>query len=216
MSFTVFAAKSTHVPGTKYCVYDVINESLVATGVIFSSFDTFVFLAISYEISSSHSDAKGIRWQTLISGEALPRVSRAILQGGQQYYLFVSPSLISVDELTQYSITLCLQIPVLILTAVPSVAPIYKLMLTFPLGCLSASMASRIFRNMQKREPKQSSESEPTVLSEVGFTTIPHRAKATNDLESLQTRAHPDQRTIAITFADPSNASPVSAEGTRL
>lgn len=48
-----------------------------------------------------------------------------------------------------YRITLCLQVPVLVLTAMPSVSPNVKLMVTFPLGCLAASMACRVFRNLK-------------------------------------------------------------------
>jgi hypothetical protein len=42
-----------------------------------------------------------------------------------------------------------LHLPVSILLAIPSVPAIYKLMLAFPLVCLAASMAGRIFRNLK-------------------------------------------------------------------
>lgn len=88
MSTTVFAAHAAHVPGTGYCAYSVIDAYLTAAGFVFLSFDTFVFLAISYKIATAHSDQDvGITWATAISGRALPRISRSVLQGGQQYYL---------------------------------------------------------------------------------------------------------------------------------
>jgi hypothetical protein len=88
MAFIVVDAKSIHIPGTNYCAYSVAGRSLLANGVVFLAFDTFVFIAISYKIASSHSDAEvGITWRTVVSGKALPKLSRAVLQGGQQYYL---------------------------------------------------------------------------------------------------------------------------------
>ncbi|KAL9709645.1 hypothetical protein Ac2012v2_007384 [Leucoagaricus gongylophorus] len=137
MAFTVVDAKTTHVPGTKYCAYTVANETLLANGVVFLGFDTLVFLAISHKIASSHLDVdvveRGIKWRTVLWGRTLPRLSRVVIRGGQKYYL----------------ITLCLQVPVLVLTAMPSVSPSVKLMVTFPLGCLAASMACRVFRNLK-------------------------------------------------------------------
>lgn len=137
MALTVVDARSAHIPGTQYCAYMVVNRSLLANGIVFVGFDTFAFLAITYKIGFCHLDVEsGAGWTAAISGKALPRISRAVLRGGQQYYL----------------ITLCLQIPVLVLTAIPSVSPNLKLMLTFPLGCLAASMACRIFRNMKMND----------------------------------------------------------------
>ncbi|KAF5354058.1 hypothetical protein D9756_006974 [Leucocoprinus leucothites] len=159
MSFTVFVAKSEHVPGTGYCAYTVIDDLLSATGFVFVGFDTFVLLATSYKILTSHADVDArTSLGTLIYGRALPNISRAILRGGQQYYF----------------ITICLQVPVVILIVIPSIPPIYKLMLTFPLGSLSASMASRIFRNMRKHEPDSTqSESNFATLSRLWKSTLP-------------------------------------------
>ncbi|EKM78885.1 hypothetical protein AGABI1DRAFT_129159 [Agaricus bisporus var. burnettii JB137-S8] len=78
-------------------------------------FDTCVFLAISYKLAKTFvgqrrvinagrgEDGSDIAtpatmttwawWSTAISGKALPRLSRAILQGGQQYYLLSLPFL---------------------------------------------------------------------------------------------------------------------------
>lgn len=157
MAFTVVDAKTTHVPGTKYCAYTVANETLLANGVVFLGFDTFVFLAISHKIASSHLDVdvveRGIKWRTVLWGRTLPRLSRVVIRGGQKYYLWVffkALEFFSLMLITPlYRITLCLQVPVLVLTAMPSVSPNVKLMVTFPLGCLAASMACRVFRNLK-------------------------------------------------------------------
>ncbi|KAJ3567094.1 hypothetical protein NP233_g6582 [Leucocoprinus birnbaumii] len=151
MAFTVVDARSAHVPGTNYCAYMVVDRSLLANGVVFVAFDTFAFLAISYKIGYTHLDLEdGAGFVAAVSGRALPRLSQAVIRGGQQYYL----------------ITLCLQIPVLVLTAIPSVSPNLKLMLTFPLGCLAASMACRIFRNMKMDDNQLRF---PATVSDVNF-----------------------------------------------
>jgi hypothetical protein len=88
MAITVVDTRSMHIPGTQYCTFTVVGKSLLTNGIVFVTFDTFVFLAISYKIASSHSDAEaGITWAAAVSGKALPRLSRSVLQGGQQYYL---------------------------------------------------------------------------------------------------------------------------------
>lgn len=76
-----------YIPGTHHV--DSVDSPVVATSVVAAVFyDSSVFLAISYKIASMQSlmDER-ITWRTLASGKALPRISRAILQGGQQYYL---------------------------------------------------------------------------------------------------------------------------------
>lgn len=80
--------KPTHIPGTRYSQDTYIKPYVAITGSIILLFDTSVFLAISYKIATDHGVLDDrIRWDTLVSGKALPRLSRAILRGGQQYYL---------------------------------------------------------------------------------------------------------------------------------
>ncbi|KAJ3575405.1 hypothetical protein NP233_g1117 [Leucocoprinus birnbaumii] len=100
-----------HIPGTLYCIDSQPQHYVLAAGIIPVIFDTFVFLAISYKIAVSHStlDVK-ISWGTLVSGKALPRLSRAILQGGQQYYLITAGAYIILT----------------ILLGLPSIPPIYR------------------------------------------------------------------------------------------
>jgi hypothetical protein len=80
--------RAANIPGTKYCIDSEPRRYVIAGGFIPVVFDTFVLLAISYKIGTSHSTQDlRVSWSTLVSGRALPRLSRAILQGGQQYYL---------------------------------------------------------------------------------------------------------------------------------
>ncbi|KAF5353965.1 hypothetical protein D9756_006954 [Leucocoprinus leucothites] len=125
--------RAVHIPDTKYCIDSQPEHYVLAGGIIPVIFDTFVFLAISYKIAVSYStlDVK-VSWGTLVSGKALPRLSRAILQGGQQYYL----------------ITAGVYIILVILLGLPSIPPIYRNMFAFPSVSLTASMACRVYRNI--------------------------------------------------------------------
>lgn len=88
MTVVVYGAHAVHIPGTGYCIYSKVEQYMGASAFMASFFDTSVFIGISYKIASSHSDLDvGVSWDTLVSGRALPRLSRAVLQGGQQYYL---------------------------------------------------------------------------------------------------------------------------------
>lgn len=56
-------------------------------------FDTAILLATSYKIASvqrSQPMTKWVPWYAFISGRTLPRLSRTVLRGGQQYYLQVT------------------------------------------------------------------------------------------------------------------------------
>ncbi|XP_006456228.1 hypothetical protein AGABI2DRAFT_77336, partial [Agaricus bisporus var. bisporus H97] len=90
MTTSIYGARLGHIPGTGYCTYLEVHPYVSAAGFMLASFDTAVFVAISYKISISHGGGRiGINWDTIVSGRALPRLSRAVLQGGQQYF-FVS------------------------------------------------------------------------------------------------------------------------------
>lgn len=126
--------RAAHIPNTRYCIDSRLKPYVLLGGIFPVVFDTFVFLAISYKIIIMHStlDVR-ISWNTLVSGKALPRLSRAILKGGQQYYL----------------INIGIYIIVLILLGLPSVPPVYQNMFAFPSVSLSASMACRVYRNIK-------------------------------------------------------------------
>ncbi|KAF5354271.1 hypothetical protein D9756_007040 [Leucocoprinus leucothites] len=132
---------AAHVPGTQYCHYLVVDRYTATAGFSWLFFDTLVFLAVSYWIISSHSGLNAdvgpaISWVTFAKGQALPKLSRAVLQGGQQYYFIV----------------ICLNLPCGILLSIPSVPSPYKVMMTSPLITLAASMACRVFRNLRMQD----------------------------------------------------------------
>ncbi|KAF9452892.1 hypothetical protein P691DRAFT_720652 [Macrolepiota fuliginosa MF-IS2] len=106
----------------------------VPTALVSLLYDSCVFLAISYKIASQHgSPDERVGWATLVSGKALPRLSRAVLQGGQQYYL------ITVAATILASLSLFL----------PFFPPSLGSIFTIPVVPLVASMACRVFRNIK-------------------------------------------------------------------
>jgi hypothetical protein len=79
---------------TGYCIIDSLKGPWGAGAPIVSLvFDTLVFLLISYKMATEYrfnddgSPMARITLATLLSGKALPKIARAVLRGGQQYYL---------------------------------------------------------------------------------------------------------------------------------
>ncbi|KAJ3575345.1 hypothetical protein NP233_g1150 [Leucocoprinus birnbaumii] len=82
-----FGINPTFIPGTHYYSDTDIKPYVGFSGILLLVYDTAVFIAISVKIATSHNSTdERVRWSTIVSGKALPRLSRAILQGGQQYY----------------------------------------------------------------------------------------------------------------------------------
>ncbi|KAF9441136.1 hypothetical protein P691DRAFT_637392, partial [Macrolepiota fuliginosa MF-IS2] len=141
----VVGVKMKHIEGTSYCVMYKVKGYVVLNQLLPVVFDTLVFLAISYKIISSRSalDPK-INWRTIVTGKTLPRLSRALLQGGQQYYITVFTANVIAGAL-YYA---------------PSIPVIYRPMLTIASTTLTASMACRVYRNLKTLN----CDSEPSTL----------------------------------------------------
>ena len=61
-----------------------------ATAALFSRllFDSCIFMGISYELATTQSlTGVAVTWSTIITGRAKSCIMRALLKGGQQYYL---------------------------------------------------------------------------------------------------------------------------------
>lgn len=79
-----------YIPGTKVMLAAGIPPYTSLSLWMLLFYDTSVFIAISYKILSGHSTLptdERVPWYALASGRTLPRLSRAIIRGGQQYYL---------------------------------------------------------------------------------------------------------------------------------
>lgn len=82
----LFGITAEHIQGTGYCTTYKVQLYASIAYFVPGFFDTVVFFAISYKIAyQAHT---GGNWATrLFNGEMLPLLSKAILQGGQWYYL---------------------------------------------------------------------------------------------------------------------------------
>jgi hypothetical protein len=88
MTTAIYGAQFGHIPGTGYCTYVEVHPYVSIAGFSLAFFDTAIFVATSYKMAISHNDSHvGISWDTVVSGRALPGLSRAVLQGGQRYFL---------------------------------------------------------------------------------------------------------------------------------
>ncbi|TFK33078.1 hypothetical protein BDQ12DRAFT_670566 [Crucibulum laeve] len=81
--------KGTNIGPTDYCTYAPLEVRDSATGIIFFTYDTLVFMAISWRLFSIfHVDdnpQKGLK--AVVFGRCLPAFSKALLHDGQVYYL---------------------------------------------------------------------------------------------------------------------------------
>jgi hypothetical protein len=76
------------IADTKHCIGPGVPDYVSAAYIVPGLFDTLVFLAVTYKILVSHRTSTPRTWRAFCCGEALPRLSRAVLQGGQQYYMY--------------------------------------------------------------------------------------------------------------------------------
>ncbi|KAG6329062.1 hypothetical protein ID866_10027 [Astraeus odoratus] len=76
------------IADTKHCLR---NKGWTALSVAFMDpclFDTLAYVAITWKILTTHRlEPHQSCWRAFWRAEALPRLSRALLQSGQQYYL---------------------------------------------------------------------------------------------------------------------------------
>ncbi|KAG6900269.1 hypothetical protein C0993_000457 [Termitomyces sp. T159_Od127] len=82
-------ASAIHLGPTSYCVNAKLKPYASAASIAFAINDTFVFLAISWQLLSSGTLGRGRKSSiiSMILGDYLSAFSRALLQDGQVYYL---------------------------------------------------------------------------------------------------------------------------------
>ncbi|XP_006455021.1 hypothetical protein AGABI2DRAFT_209270 [Agaricus bisporus var. bisporus H97] len=129
-----FSIKPVYIPNTRHFKEAGIQPLISLSVFVAIAYDSAVFLAISYKIGIAHVVMdREMGWKSFISGKALPRLSQAVLRGGQQYYLFI----------------FLLLFPSGIALYIPSTPPMYKSMLTVFFAPLMASMSCRVYRGIK-------------------------------------------------------------------
>jgi len=148
------------IANTGHCINVKVSGYVSAAFIVPMVFDALVHFAITFKILMSHPrDMTQPRsWKNFCCREkALPRLSRAILQGGQQYY----------------SMTNGVNISCAVQVVSPSASPVMQLSLSVPAIALTSAMACRVFRNLKLETLEKT---EVGVLTTIRFANREHRA----------------------------------------
>lgn len=88
----IWTLHGIHIGNTKYCTYDRFQPYGSSSNIAIAAFDTCVFASVSWRLLANAPPASGQGSASGFGlfGRYLPQFSRAILQDGQQYYLYVS------------------------------------------------------------------------------------------------------------------------------
>ncbi|KAF9231803.1 hypothetical protein BU15DRAFT_81954 [Melanogaster broomeanus] len=121
------------IANTRHCINHQIKGYVSAAFIVLVIFDALVFLAITYKILMSYHTSMPRTWKAFWCGEALPRLSGAVLQGGQQYYM----------------ITTGINVQRSVVAFLPSSSPVLQLTYSVPAMALTSAMACRVFRNLK-------------------------------------------------------------------
>ncbi|KZV87146.1 hypothetical protein EXIGLDRAFT_680208 [Exidia glandulosa HHB12029] len=126
-----FAIKGGHIGTTMYCINNEVKSFASAAPVTNTVYSTLVFIAISARIvTNSHHKS---RLRAFATADATSSVSRALLQGGQLYYIA----------------TVGLNIITVVMVLSPSVPAVFHAMFTIPNVALENAMACHVFRNLR-------------------------------------------------------------------
>ncbi|KAF9459126.1 hypothetical protein BDZ94DRAFT_1060100 [Collybia nuda] len=176
-----FGLHGSHLSHTNYCITNDKKDFIIGSKIMALLFDTIIFFAVSYKIAmptNSGHNIFGLSWNRFFSGRTLSRFSRAVLQGGQQYYLIM------------VSINLG-NIIVLYIRE----ASAYRVMFT-PLSlALGASMACRVYRNIKLFEERKQSTAPPVVSASVNFKFVKNTTP-TVTLDHGLGGSHPHARSV--------------------
>lgn len=87
----VMSLTGVHIGNTKYCTFAGFQPYGSSSNIVIGVFDTCVFAAISWRLLANAPLASdtGNLGKFGLFGKYLPRFSRALLQDGQNYYMYV-------------------------------------------------------------------------------------------------------------------------------
>ncbi|KAG2119205.1 hypothetical protein DEU56DRAFT_929797 [Suillus clintonianus] len=131
-----FGTKGAHIGPTQQCINVQVAGYIESTLIMGLVNDSTILTAISYRILRNcvPEDSFKARMRTFMGGGgSIPQLSKALLRGGQHYYL----------------IAVCGNIVILILLKDPGVPAVYHAMLSVPIFALINAMACIVFRNIK-------------------------------------------------------------------
>ncbi|KAJ6465894.1 hypothetical protein C8R47DRAFT_1201462 [Mycena vitilis] len=127
--------RGAHIGPTMQCINTLVPANTEAIAIMGLINDSAIFLAINYRILSHAivADSLGARLRVFLGGGQLSRLSWALVQSGQHFYL----------------VALAANIAVLVLLKLPDVPAPYHAMLTIPAWALINAMACLVFRRIK-------------------------------------------------------------------
>jgi len=163
---TAWGVVGAKIGSTNYCTIIHVEPYVAFASVITLVNDTLVFLAITWNLMGHAYVNNSIRtgFRILAFGEYMPALSKALLQDGQAYYLYVLTAFLLkykfliIIFLLLFRATVTTTLMTVIMMYLPGVPAIYHIVLTMPNMMLMNVMASRVFRNtkLQVGQFKQS------------------------------------------------------------
>ncbi|KAI6126828.1 hypothetical protein F5141DRAFT_358866 [Pisolithus sp. B1] len=121
------------IANTKHCIRQQYWAALPIAFGIPVSFDCLVYCAIMHKILSTHRTGQKKGWKYYFCpSKGLPHFSRAVFEGGQQYYLITNGI-----NWTRLSFS-----------TNSTITPSYQVMLSAATVALTSAMACRVYRNL--------------------------------------------------------------------
>ncbi|KAH8087791.1 hypothetical protein BXZ70DRAFT_955161 [Cristinia sonorae] len=129
-----FSLHGVHIGTTEYCIFDRVKP-YGSAGIVGSAVnDTLVFIAISLKLmSATPAKSTSERFRRFFRGEGMGDLTRAVVHGGQQYYL----------------VTVAINIVSTAMILTPSVPLAYGNVMAIPNAVLQNTMAARVFRQLK-------------------------------------------------------------------
>ncbi|KAL0958090.1 hypothetical protein HGRIS_000263 [Hohenbuehelia grisea] len=126
---------SRHIGPTQQCIDTAFSPSTVAGTIMMLVNDSAIFLAISFRVLNYAvvDDGLAIRARAFFGGGRISRLARALLQGGQQYYL----------------VAVLFNVLTLILFYAPGLPPVWHGMMGVPSLAITNAMACIVFRKIK-------------------------------------------------------------------
>ena len=92
-----FALSATQIGTTHYCIFDRVKPYGSAGLVASASYDTLVLLAITFKLLMDSPEAGFLaKLKMAFGGRGMGRIAKAVMQSGQQYYMYVRMHCVSI------------------------------------------------------------------------------------------------------------------------
>jgi len=129
------AIKGGHIGPTNYCINTAVKQYSSVGFITPTVYDTFVVIAISWRLITATAVDGSFRGRLkcFFGGQGLPALSKALLQGGQQYYFF----------------TVGFNILTVAMVLSPSISPVFRAMFAIPNVAVTNAMACLVFRKIR-------------------------------------------------------------------